>query len=166
MELCSLPAIYLGPNYGGGNEDDGDVKWESRRVEETNRFSEYYNQYNKCKIKELGWYWYEEKLAQAQRKQAGLLKRWQHWVGSQRLSACQAGRAWCEGCGFPAEERRYAKRDAMADSTLCLEPVRPAPPWPWQAKSLSIVLCSPLASLLHQPTPCHFFYFILFLNFT
>ena len=35
MELCSLPAIYLGPNYGGGNEDDGDVKWESRRVEET-----------------------------------------------------------------------------------------------------------------------------------
>ena len=118
MELCSLPAIYLGPNYGGGNEDDGDVKWESRRVEETNRFSEYYNQYNKCKIKELGWYWYEEKLAQAQRKQAGLLKRWQRWAGSQRLSACQAGRAWCEGCGFPAEERRYAKRDAMADSTL------------------------------------------------
>ena len=25
MELCSLPAIYLGPNYGGGNEDDGDL---------------------------------------------------------------------------------------------------------------------------------------------
>ena len=23
MELCSLPAIYLGPNYGGGNEDNG-----------------------------------------------------------------------------------------------------------------------------------------------
>jgi hypothetical protein len=53
VELCSLPAIYLGPNYGGGNEDDGDVKWESRRVEETNRVSDYYNQYNKCKTKEL-----------------------------------------------------------------------------------------------------------------
>ena len=25
MGLCSLPAIYLGPNYGGGNEDNGDV---------------------------------------------------------------------------------------------------------------------------------------------
>ena len=25
MELCSLPAIYLGPNYGGGNEDSGDL---------------------------------------------------------------------------------------------------------------------------------------------
>ena len=25
MELCSLPAIYLGPNYGGGNKDDGDL---------------------------------------------------------------------------------------------------------------------------------------------
>ena len=24
-ELCSLPAIYLGPNYGGGNEDNGDL---------------------------------------------------------------------------------------------------------------------------------------------
>ena len=24
MELCSLPAIYLGPNYGGGNEGNGD----------------------------------------------------------------------------------------------------------------------------------------------
>ena len=24
MELCSLPVIYLGPNYGGGNEDSGD----------------------------------------------------------------------------------------------------------------------------------------------
>ena len=24
MELCSLHAIYLGPNYGGGNEDNGD----------------------------------------------------------------------------------------------------------------------------------------------
>ena len=23
VELCSLPAIYLGPNYGGGNEDNG-----------------------------------------------------------------------------------------------------------------------------------------------
>ena len=23
MELCSLPAIYLGPNYYGGNEDNG-----------------------------------------------------------------------------------------------------------------------------------------------
>ena len=23
MELCSFPAIYLGPNYGGGNEDNG-----------------------------------------------------------------------------------------------------------------------------------------------
>ena len=23
MGLCSLPAIYLGPNYGGGNEDNG-----------------------------------------------------------------------------------------------------------------------------------------------
>ena len=25
MELCSLPAIYLGLNYGGGNEDNGDL---------------------------------------------------------------------------------------------------------------------------------------------
>ena len=25
MELCSLPAIYLGPNYGGGNEDNSDL---------------------------------------------------------------------------------------------------------------------------------------------
>ena len=25
MELCSLPVIYLGPNYGGGNEDNGDL---------------------------------------------------------------------------------------------------------------------------------------------
>ena len=25
MELCSLPAIYLGPNYGGCNEDNGDL---------------------------------------------------------------------------------------------------------------------------------------------
>ena len=25
MELCSLPAIYLVPNYGGGNEDNGDL---------------------------------------------------------------------------------------------------------------------------------------------
>ena len=25
MELCSLPAIYLGPNYSGGNEDNGDL---------------------------------------------------------------------------------------------------------------------------------------------
>ena len=25
MELCSLPAIYLKPNYGGGNEDNGDL---------------------------------------------------------------------------------------------------------------------------------------------
>ena len=24
LELCSLPAIYLGPNCGGGNEDNGD----------------------------------------------------------------------------------------------------------------------------------------------
>ena len=23
MDLCSLPVIYLGPNYGGGNEDNG-----------------------------------------------------------------------------------------------------------------------------------------------
>ena len=23
VELCSLPVIYLGPNYGGGNEDNG-----------------------------------------------------------------------------------------------------------------------------------------------
>ena len=23
VELCSLPAIYLGPNFGGGNEDNG-----------------------------------------------------------------------------------------------------------------------------------------------
>ena len=23
--LCSLPVIYLGPNYGGGNEDNGDL---------------------------------------------------------------------------------------------------------------------------------------------
>ena len=25
MELCSFPAIYLGPDYGGGNEDNGDL---------------------------------------------------------------------------------------------------------------------------------------------
>ena len=25
MELCSLPIVYLGPNYGGGNEDNGDL---------------------------------------------------------------------------------------------------------------------------------------------
>ena len=25
MELCSLPVIYLGPNYGGGNEDNGNL---------------------------------------------------------------------------------------------------------------------------------------------
>ena len=25
MELCFLPVIYLGPNYGGGNEDNGDL---------------------------------------------------------------------------------------------------------------------------------------------
>ena len=25
VELWSLPAIYLGPNYGGGNEDNGDL---------------------------------------------------------------------------------------------------------------------------------------------
>ena len=25
VELSSLPAIYLGPNYGGGNEDNGDL---------------------------------------------------------------------------------------------------------------------------------------------
>ena len=25
VELCSSPAIYLGPNYGGGNEDKGDL---------------------------------------------------------------------------------------------------------------------------------------------
>ena len=25
VELCSLPAIYVGPNYGGGNEDNGDL---------------------------------------------------------------------------------------------------------------------------------------------
>ena len=25
MELCSLCAIYLGPKYGGGNEDNGDL---------------------------------------------------------------------------------------------------------------------------------------------
>ena len=25
MELYSLPAIYLGPNYSGGNEDNGDL---------------------------------------------------------------------------------------------------------------------------------------------
>ena len=25
MELGSIPAIYLGPNYGGGNEDNGDL---------------------------------------------------------------------------------------------------------------------------------------------
>ena len=24
MKLCSLPAVYLRPNYGGGNEDNGD----------------------------------------------------------------------------------------------------------------------------------------------
>ena len=25
MELCSLPVIYLGPNYGGGDEDNGNL---------------------------------------------------------------------------------------------------------------------------------------------
>ena len=25
MELCSLPVIYLGPNYGGDNADNGDL---------------------------------------------------------------------------------------------------------------------------------------------
>ena len=25
MELCSSPVIYLGPNYGGGNEDNGSL---------------------------------------------------------------------------------------------------------------------------------------------
>ena len=25
MGLCSLPVIYLGPNYGGGDEDNGDL---------------------------------------------------------------------------------------------------------------------------------------------
>ena len=25
MELCSLPVIYLGPNYGGDNEDNGNL---------------------------------------------------------------------------------------------------------------------------------------------
>ena len=25
MKLCSLPATYLGPNYGGGNKDNGDL---------------------------------------------------------------------------------------------------------------------------------------------
>ena len=25
MELCSLPAVYLRPNYSGGNEDNGDL---------------------------------------------------------------------------------------------------------------------------------------------
>ena len=25
MKLCSLPVIYLGPNCGGGNEDNGDL---------------------------------------------------------------------------------------------------------------------------------------------
>ena len=25
MELCSVPVIYLGPNYGGGSEDNGDL---------------------------------------------------------------------------------------------------------------------------------------------
>ena len=25
MELCSFPIIYLGPNYGGDNEDNGDL---------------------------------------------------------------------------------------------------------------------------------------------
>ena len=25
MELCSLPVIYLGPNYGGGKEDNGNL---------------------------------------------------------------------------------------------------------------------------------------------
>ena len=25
MELCSLPVIHLGPNYGGGNEDNGNL---------------------------------------------------------------------------------------------------------------------------------------------
>ena len=25
MELCSLLGIYLGPNYGGGREDNGDL---------------------------------------------------------------------------------------------------------------------------------------------
>ena len=25
MKLCSLPGIYLGPNFGGGNEDNGEL---------------------------------------------------------------------------------------------------------------------------------------------
>ena len=25
MELCSLPVTYLGSNYGGGNEDNGEL---------------------------------------------------------------------------------------------------------------------------------------------
>ena len=25
MGLCSLPVVYLGPNYGGGSEDNGDL---------------------------------------------------------------------------------------------------------------------------------------------
>ena len=29
MKLCSLPAIYLGPNYGRGNEDNGSVQFSS-----------------------------------------------------------------------------------------------------------------------------------------
>ena len=29
MELCSLPLIYLGPNCGGGNEDNGDLLQEA-----------------------------------------------------------------------------------------------------------------------------------------
>ena len=30
--LCSLPVIYLGPNYGGGNEDTGDLLQEVPRM--------------------------------------------------------------------------------------------------------------------------------------
>ena len=29
MELCFLPAIYLGPNYGGGNENNGELPQKS-----------------------------------------------------------------------------------------------------------------------------------------
>ena len=37
----------------GGNEDHGDVKWESRRVAETDRLTDYYSQCSKGEVGEL-----------------------------------------------------------------------------------------------------------------
>ena len=37
MELCSLPVISLGPNYGGGNEDNGNLL---QKVPCTHRYTE------------------------------------------------------------------------------------------------------------------------------